>query len=72
MKAELAKRPIYRLKDDAKGEILRESLDSLGVEGDKVVLRVTLWRVTPLAGLGAATLLAGFVALVLALRAPAE
>ena len=72
MKAELAKRPIYRLKDDAKGEILRESLDSLAVEADKVVLRVTLWRVTFLAALGAATVLAGLVALVFALRATAQ
>jgi len=69
IKAELEKRPFYRLKDDAKGEVLRATLDSLTIEGDKLVIRFTLWRVTPWAALGAAALLAGLAGLVfLALR----
>ncbi len=68
IKAELERRPFYRLKEDAKGEVLRATLDSLLVEGDKLVIRFTLWRATPWAALGAAALLAGIVGLVLALR----
>jgi hypothetical protein len=68
IKAELEKRPFYRLKDDAKGDVLRATLDSLAVEGDRLVIRFTLWRATPWAALGAAALLGGAVGLVLALR----
>jgi hypothetical protein len=68
IKAELERRPFYRLKDDAKGEVLRTTLDSLLVEGDKLVIRFTLWRATLWAAFGAAALLAGIVGLVLALR----
>lgn len=67
IKAELKRRPFYRLKDDAKGEALRATLDSLAVEGDRLVIRFTLWRATPWAALGAAALLAGIIGLVLAL-----
>jgi hypothetical protein len=70
VKSALRQRPIYRLKDDVKGEVLRATLDQLAVENDKVVLRFTLWRVTPWAALGAAAFLCGLVALVLALLAP--
>jgi hypothetical protein len=65
IKAELEKRPFYRLKDDVKGEALRATLDSLAVEGDKLVIRFTLWRATPWAALGAAALLAGLAGLIL-------
>ncbi len=68
IKAELERRPFYRLKDDAKGDVLRSTLDTLAVEGDKLVIRFTLWRATPWAALGAAVLLGGIVGLVLALR----
>jgi hypothetical protein len=68
IKAELEKRPFYRLKDDAKGDVLRATLDSLAVEGDRLVIRFTLWRATPWAPLGAAALLGGAVGFVLALR----
>ena len=68
IKAELEKRPFYRLKDDAKGEVLRATLDSLAVEGDRLVIRFTLWRATPSAALGAGALLVGVVGLLLALR----
>ncbi|HTO80525.1 MAG TPA: hypothetical protein VMJ31_12190 [Methylocystis sp.] len=68
IKAELGKRPIYRLKDDVKGEVLRATLDSLGVEDDRLVARFTLWRATPWAAVGAAAFLGGLVLFVLALR----
>jgi hypothetical protein len=68
MKAELEKRPFYLLKDDAKGGVLRATLDSLAVEGDRLVIRFTLWRATPWAALGAAALLGGLVLFVWALR----
>lgn len=67
IKAELGKRPFYRLKDDAKGEVVRATLDSLTIEGDRLVIRFTLWRATPWAALGAAALLGGIVLFVLAL-----
>ena len=66
IKAELEKRPFYRLKDDAKGEVLRATLDSLTIERDRLVIRFTLWRATPWAALGAAALLGGIVLFVLA------
>jgi len=68
LKTELGKRPIYRLPDGAKGDILRATLDSMAVEGDRLVLRFTLWRVTLWAALGAAALLGGLALLTLALR----
>jgi hypothetical protein len=68
IKAELEKRPFYRLKDDAKGEVLRATLESLTVEEDRLVIRFTLWRATLWAALGAAALLVGLVFLLLALR----
>ncbi|MFY9657915.1 MAG: hypothetical protein WAK01_15280 [Methylocystis sp.] len=68
IKAELEKRPFYRFKDDAKGEVLRATLESLTVEEDKLVIRFTLWRATLWAAIGAATLLVGLVLLLLALR----
>ncbi|ARN82346.1 hypothetical protein B1812_16040 [Methylocystis bryophila] len=68
IKAELARRPFYRLKDDAKAELLRATLDTLAVEGDKLVIRFTLWRATPWAALGGAALLGGLVGVILASR----
>ena len=68
IKAELDKRPFYRFRDDAKGEVLRATLDSLAVEGDRLVIRFTLWRATPWAALGAAALLGGLVLFVWALH----
>ena len=68
IKAELEKRPFYRLKDDAKGEVLRATLKSIAVEQDKLVIRFTLWRATLWAAMGAAAVLAGLIFLLLALR----
>ena len=68
IKAELEKRPFYRLKDDAKGEVLRATLESIAVEQDKLVIRFTLWRATLWAAMGAAAVLAGLIFLLLALR----
>ena len=68
IKAELEKRPFYRLKDDAKGEVLRATLESIAVEEDKLVIRFALWRATLWAALGAVAILAGLVFLLLSLR----
>ena len=71
IKAELERRPFYRLKDDTKGEVLRATLESIAVEDDKLVIRFTLWRATLWAAMGVAALLAGLVFLLLALRSRA-
>lgn len=67
-KTALQGRPIYRLKDDAKGETLRATLESLKVEDDEIVVRFTLWRATPWAAVGALGVLGGLAGLIWAYR----
>src|SRR5262249_13048294 len=52
------KRPIYRLKNDAKGFILRSSLTSMNVVGDHIEITFSLWQIT-------AAVLAGILLLIL-------
>lgn len=42
----LGKTPIYRLKDDFKGLVIKGSLDSLRVEGDRLVINISFLRLT--------------------------
>jgi hypothetical protein len=46
IKAYLAAHPIYRLKDDAKGLVLRTLLRSIAIEKDTLVVTVSLWGLT--------------------------
>ena len=46
VKSYLATRPIYRLKDDYKGVLLKAAVTGLAVEGDKVVISLTLIGLT--------------------------
>jgi len=68
-KSALQGRPLYRLKDDVKGETLRATLERIEVLDDRIVVRFTLWRATAWAALGALGVLGGLAGLVLALRA---
>lgn len=48
----LARRPIYAVKDDARGKILKFSLESMRVEEGRVVLAFSFWSMTLAAALG--------------------
>ncbi len=57
IKAWLAARPVYRFKDDIKGVVFRATLNDLAIDGDKLVIGVSLIRLSGaaaawLAGLG--------------------
>jgi hypothetical protein len=56
------KRPIYRLKDDVKGRIIRSSLTSISVAGDHIELTFSLWQIT-------AAVVAGIILLILSVAA---
>jgi hypothetical protein len=46
IKAWLAERPVYRFKDDIKGVILRATLKDLKVDSDKLIIGVSLVRLS--------------------------
>jgi hypothetical protein len=46
------KRPIYRLKDDVKGRIIRSSLTLISVVDDHIELKFSLWQITAAAAAG--------------------
>jgi hypothetical protein len=56
------KRPIYRLKNDAKGFIIRSTLTSMAVVGDHIEVTLSLWQITKavMAGILLMILSAGF------------
>lgn len=56
----LERKPIYRLKDDMKGFLIRASLESVKIEQDRIVLNLTLLRLT-------LTVLGGLLALMVAI-----
>lgn len=56
----LERRPVYRLKDDMKGFLIRASLESVKIEQDRIVLTMTLLRLT-------LTVLGGLIALIAAI-----
>jgi hypothetical protein len=63
------KRPIYRLKDDVKGRIIRSSLTSISVAGDSIELKFSLWQITAAVVAGILLLiLSAAIALVLLVR----
>jgi hypothetical protein len=64
----LEERPVYRLKDDAKGAAAKAALQKISVEGDRIVVTFSLWRLTAGAILGFFSLLFGLILAVLAIR----
>lgn len=46
IKAWLAARPVYRFKDDFRGTVLRAVIDDVAVDGDRLVIRASLIRLT--------------------------
>lgn len=56
----LERKPVYRLKDDIKGFLIRASLESVKVEQDRMVITFTLLRLT-------LTVVGGLLALVVAI-----
>jgi hypothetical protein len=64
------KRPIYRLKDDVKGRILRSSLTSIAVAGDRIELTFSLWQITAAVAAGILLLLLSAAAALVLLVKP--
>ena len=67
IKAWLAARPVYRFKDDVKGVVLRAVIEDVAVDGDRLVIRASLIRLTAavagwLCGLVVVALGAGLIA----------
>jgi hypothetical protein len=63
------KRPIYRLKDDVKGHIIRAALTSIKAGGDHIELTFSLWQITKTVAAGILLLILSAVfALVLLVR----
>jgi hypothetical protein len=51
IKAYLAARPVYRFKDDIKGIVLKAAVTNIAIEGDKLVITVSLVSLTRTAAL---------------------
>jgi Protein of unknown function (DUF1439) len=58
IKAYLAARPVYRFKDDFKGIVLKAALSGIAIEGNTLVVTVSLWSLTATAAAYAVALLA--------------
>jgi hypothetical protein len=70
IKAYLATYPIYRLKDDAKGLVLRTLLRAIAIENNTLVVTVSLWGLTLSAALWALLLLGVAIFAVQLIRHP--
>ncbi|MCB1540795.1 MAG: DUF1439 domain-containing protein [Rhodoblastus sp.] len=70
IKTYLAAMPVYRIKDDVKGYVLKAALTDVNVAGDKLVVRLSLWKLTATTATFAFWLIVGLVSLVLLLRFP--
>lgn len=64
----LAERPVYRLKDDAKGVVMKAALERISVEDDRFVVGFSFWRLTVRTIAGFFSLLSGAILSILILR----
>jgi hypothetical protein len=70
LKAYLAARPVYRFKEDIKGIVLRAALSDVATQGDAIVIKVSLVRLTTTVAIGLAVLLAVVFLIVQLVRHP--
>ena len=66
----LAALPVYRFKDDFKGYVMKSALAGVAVTGDRLVIELSLWKLTVTTATFAFWLIVGLVFLVLLLRFP--
>ena len=64
----LASHPVYRLKSDVKGLLIRSALESVAVADDKIIVTFSLWSLTITVAFGASCLLAAAVLIGLIVR----
>lgn len=66
----LATLPVYRFKDDFKGYVLKAALTDVTVAGDRLVVDLSLWKLTATTATFAFWLVVGVAALLFLLRFP--
>ncbi|MGD9657090.1 MAG: hypothetical protein AB7U61_05515 [Methylocystis sp.] len=64
----LEERPVYRLKDDAKGAVMKAALEKVTVEDGRLDLTFSLWRLTMAAAGGFVSLVMGIILSILVIR----
>lgn len=64
----LEERAVYRIKDDVKGAAMKAALENVAVEGDRLNVTFSLWRLTTAAVGGLISLLAGVILALLVIR----
>lgn len=64
----LEERPVYRLKDDTKGAVMKAALEEVRVENDRILVTFSLWRLTATTVAGALSLLLGIILSILIVR----
>jgi hypothetical protein len=66
----LERRPVYRLKDDVKGWLIRASLESVKIDQDRIVVTFSLWQLTSTVLFGCFCLIVGIAFLLILIRHP--
>ena len=66
----LERRPVYRLKDDIKGILVRASLESVIGQGERIVVTFSLWQLTITVCLGVIALIVAIAFLYILLNNP--
>ncbi len=64
----LEERPVYRLKDDIKGAVMKGALDNISVADERLNVTFSLWRLTTAAVGGLVSLLLGIIVALLVIR----
>jgi cell division protein FtsB len=64
------RRPVYRIKDDAKGLLLRSALESVTIDDDRIVVVFSLWRLTVSVVMGAVGWIVAAVLVIFLVRNP--
>jgi hypothetical protein len=70
IKAYLAARPVYRLKDDLKGVLLKAALVDVAIERDRLVVTFSIWNLTTTVAMFALLLIGALLAVYLLVRHP--
>lgn len=64
----LDERPVYRLKDDAKGAVVKAALEKIAIEDGRLNVTFSLWRLTGAAIGGMVSLILGLIVAALVIR----
>jgi hypothetical protein len=70
IKAYLAARPVYRVKDDLKGVLLKAALVDVAIERDRLVVTFSIWNLTTTVAIFALLLIGALLAVYLLVRHP--